>query len=84
MSIQHALLTSLLKKPSTGYELANRFDHSMGHFWQASHQQIYRSIDQRYFSDAPTGHAQQLRHAVLRRGIMAEENWPEWATQTLA
>lgn len=44
MSIQHALLTSLLEKPSSGYELANRFDHSIGYFWQATHQQIYREL----------------------------------------
>jgi len=40
MSIQHALLTSLLEKPSSGYELARRFDKSMGYFWSATHQQI--------------------------------------------
>lgn len=44
MSIQHALLTSLLEKPSSGYQLANRFDRSIGFFWQASHQQIYREL----------------------------------------
>lgn len=44
MSIQHALLTSLLEKPSTGYDLARRFDKSMGYFWHASHQQIYREL----------------------------------------
>lgn len=44
MSIQHALLTSLLEKPSTGYDLARRFDRSIGYFWHASHQQIYREL----------------------------------------
>lgn len=44
MSIQHALLTSLLEKPSSGYDLARRFDRSIGHFWNASHQQIYREL----------------------------------------
>ena len=44
MSIQHALLTSLLEKPSTGYDLARRFDKSIGYFWHASHQQIYREL----------------------------------------
>lgn len=44
MSIQHALLTSLLEKPSTGYQLARRFDRSIGYFWQATHQQIYREL----------------------------------------
>ncbi len=44
MSIQHALLTSLLEKPSSGYDLARRFDRSIGYFWKATHQQIYREL----------------------------------------
>ncbi|CAN5772264.1 PadR family transcriptional regulator [soil metagenome] len=44
MSLQHALLTSLLEKPSSGYELARRFDKSIGYFWHATHQQIYREL----------------------------------------
>lgn len=44
MSIQHALLTSLLEKPSSGYDLARRFDRSIGHYWKATHQQIYREL----------------------------------------
>lgn len=45
MSLSHALLTSLLEHPSTGIELARRFDRSMGYFWQATHQQIYRELN---------------------------------------
>lgn len=44
MSTQHALLISLLEKPSSGYELARRFDRSIGYFWHATHQQIYREL----------------------------------------
>ena len=44
MSLDHALLVSLLEKPSSGYALARRFDRSIGHFWQATHQQIYRVL----------------------------------------
>lgn len=44
MSLPHALLTSLLEKPSNGLELAQRFSKSIGYFWQASHQQIYREL----------------------------------------
>lgn len=44
MSLDHALLVSLLEKPSAGYELARRFDKSIGHFWHATHQQIYRVL----------------------------------------
>ncbi|MCD6061014.1 MAG: transcriptional regulator PadR-like family protein [Moraxellaceae bacterium] len=44
MSLPHALLTSLLEKPSSGLELARRFDRSIGFFWHATHQQIYREL----------------------------------------
>ena len=44
MSLSHVLLTSLLEKPSTGIDLARRFDRSMGFFWNATHQQIYREL----------------------------------------
>ncbi|MGO4385251.1 PadR family transcriptional regulator [Specibacter sp. RAF43] len=44
MSLPHAIMTSLLEKPCTGAELARRFDKSIGHFWQATHQQIYREL----------------------------------------
>lgn len=44
MSLAHVLLTSLIEKPSTGIELARRFDRSMGFFWSSTHQQIYREL----------------------------------------
>ena len=45
MSLAHVLLTSLIEKPSTGIELGRRFDRSMGFFWNATHQQIYRELN---------------------------------------
>lgn len=44
MSLQHALLTSLLESSSSGLDLANRFSRSIGNFWHATHQQIYREL----------------------------------------
>ena len=44
MSLPHAVLTSLLEKSSSGFDLARRFDKSIGYFWQATHQQIYREL----------------------------------------
>lgn len=44
MALEHAIVVSLLEKPGTGYELARRFDRSIGFFWAASHQQIYRVL----------------------------------------
>lgn len=44
MSLAHALLAALVDHPNSGYELAKRFDGSVGFFWKASHQQIYREL----------------------------------------
>lgn len=37
-------MTALLERPSSGLELARRFDKSIGYFWHATHQQIYREL----------------------------------------
>ncbi|GGC72722.1 PadR family transcriptional regulator [Hoyosella rhizosphaerae] len=44
MSLEHAILISLQERAGSGYELARRFDRSIGYFWTASHQQIYRTL----------------------------------------
>lgn len=44
MSLPHALLTSLAERPGSGSELTRRFDRSIGYFWHATHQQIYREL----------------------------------------
>jgi len=44
MSLPHALLTALVERSCSGSELASRFDRSIGYFWQATHQQIYREL----------------------------------------
>lgn len=44
MSLRHAILGLLARKPSTGYELAQRFDVSLRTAWHASHSQIYPEL----------------------------------------
>lgn len=44
MALSHAILVSLLEQPMTGYDLAKQFDISIGHFWRATHQQIYQEL----------------------------------------
>jgi len=44
MSLAHALLTALVERSCSGAELAQRFDRSIGYFWPATHQQIYREL----------------------------------------
>ncbi|HEV7883875.1 MAG TPA: PadR family transcriptional regulator [Solirubrobacteraceae bacterium] len=44
MSLRHAVLGLLSAQPSTGYELARKFDSSLAHAWHASHSQIYPEL----------------------------------------
>ena len=44
MALPHAILVSLCEQSGSGYELAHRFDRSIGYFWAATHQQIYRTL----------------------------------------
>lgn len=44
MSLRHAILGLLERKPSTGYELSQMFDLSLRTVWHASHSQIYPEL----------------------------------------
>ena len=44
MALGHAVMTALLDEEMSGYELARAFDTSLGFFWKASHQQIYKTL----------------------------------------
>lgn len=44
MALTHAIMTALIADEMSGYDLARAFDNSLGFFWQASHQQIYREL----------------------------------------
>jgi DNA-binding PadR family transcriptional regulator len=44
MALEHALLVSLSERAGSGLELTRRFDKSIGFFWSATHQQIYKVL----------------------------------------
>jgi DNA-binding PadR family transcriptional regulator len=44
MALEHAILVSLRERPSSGLDLTRRFDRSIGFFWRATHQQVYRVL----------------------------------------
>lgn len=81
MSLTHAILTSLLEKPCTGAELARRFDKSLGFFWQATHQQIYRELGKMEGDGLikahglPTARGQQRHFEVLAGGRDELASW---------
>jgi DNA-binding PadR family transcriptional regulator len=44
MALSHAILVALHDCACSGYDLAKKFDGSVGFFWNATHQQIYREL----------------------------------------
>jgi DNA-binding PadR family transcriptional regulator len=44
MALSHAILIALSENPSSGYDLAKRFDGAVSYLWDATHQQIYREL----------------------------------------
>jgi len=44
MALEHVLLVSLSEQAASGADLTRRFDRSLGFFWTATHQQIYRVL----------------------------------------
>ncbi len=45
MSLPHVILTVLSTRDATGYDITKEFSHSIGYFWKASHQQVYRELN---------------------------------------
>lgn len=80
MSLEHALLVSLSERPGTGIELTKRFDRSIGFFWRASHQQIYkvlRRMEADRWVSAGTGETRstERRYTVTPAGRRELTRW---------
>ena len=82
MSLPHAVLTSLLEKSTSGYDLARRFDKSIGHFWHATHQQIYRELARMEgagwiasFVPPDAGKTRKKHYSVLSAGRAELARW---------
>ncbi|MER8088666.1 PadR family transcriptional regulator [Streptomyces sp. NPDC087532] len=82
MSLPHAILTALLEKPSSGLELTRRFDRSIGYFWSATHQQIYRELGKleqagqiRALPSKQPSRGQKKEYEVLPAGREALSAW---------
>jgi DNA-binding PadR family transcriptional regulator len=80
MALEHALLVSLRERPATGIELTRRFDRSIGFFWSATHQQIYKVLrrmqaDGWVTADAGPGRSTERRYAVTTAGEDALAGW---------
>jgi len=82
MALGEAILVCLTERPMTGYELAKTFDSSIGFFWRASHQQIYREL-QRLRGDGhvdareviQSGRPNKTVYRIARKGLEQVRAW---------
>lgn len=82
MALEHALLVALREQPASGLELAQRFSRSIGFFWSATHQQIYRVLGRmetdgwvRVETVAQQGRPDKKVYDVTPIGQTALEDW---------
>lgn len=82
MALAEAILVCLTERPMTGYELAKTFDTSIGFFWRASHQQIYRELrllrSERLVDSKEvlqSGRPNKTVHTITKRGRERIRTW---------
>ncbi|MEH2331215.1 PadR family transcriptional regulator [Nostoc sp.] len=85
MALAHAILAALVEASCSGYDLAKRFDGSVGFFWSASHQQIYRELskleDQRWISSESILQAGRPDKRLYSVTDLGEQHLQEWIAQ---
>jgi DNA-binding PadR family transcriptional regulator len=83
MSLRHAVLGLLALEPTTGYDLAQRFDRTLANAWHASHSQIYPELarlqDAGMVEVVGEGPRRSRTWAVTQRG---HEELRRWMTET--
>ena len=82
MALGDAILACLTERPMTGYELAKTFDTSIGFFWKADHQQIYRELSKlrdrghvQAREVVQTGKPNKLVYTLTSEGRAALKHW---------
>lgn len=88
MALGEAILICLTDKPMSGYELAKSFDTSIGFFWRADHQQIYRELaklrDRGHVQGQEviqTGKPNKLVYSLTDDGRMHIRRWSQQPTK---
>lgn len=82
MALAEAILVCLTDRPMSGYDLAKNFDASIGFFWRASHQQIYRELGklrEKGFVESQeltqNGKPNRIVHTITDEGRGALKSW---------
>ncbi len=82
MALGEAILACLTEQAMSGYDLAKSFDASIGFFWQADHQQIYRELNRlRERGDVAAaevvqcGRPNKILYSITEGGRSALRDW---------
>jgi DNA-binding PadR family transcriptional regulator len=88
MALAEAILVCLTDRPMSGYDLAKTFDASIGFFWRASHQQVYRELarlrdrGQVHSSEIEqSGKPNRIVHTITDKGKKAIHSWSQKPTR---
>lgn len=84
MALSDAILVLLTEQPMSGYDLAKRFDTSIGFFWTADHPQIYRELGRLKSKGyvevdeiTQSGRPNKLVYTITNAGLIALRTWSE-------
>ena len=82
MALAEAILVCLTDRPMSGYDLAKTFDASIGFFWRASHQQVYRELarlrDKNLVESTEVeqrGKPNRIMHTITKAGEKIVHQW---------
>ncbi len=84
MSLPHVILTVLSTRNATGYDITKEFSYSIGYFWNASHQQVYRELNKMAINGLVTcvlepqeGKPDRKIYSITEEGRKALAEWFE-------
>ncbi|MFT5422154.1 MAG: DNA-binding PadR family transcriptional regulator [Candidatus Endobugula sp.] len=88
MSLKYAILSMTIQNPKSGYDIAKEFTNSVNFYWEASHQQIYKTLSElegkqwlRVKVIEQTGKPDKKNYSITATGRKALQEWVEQPTK---
>ncbi len=90
MSLKYILLSEIANGEKTGYDIVKSFESSVGYFWNATHQQVYRELKQLHKSrlidlriETQSDRPDKKWYVVTNKGIEELTQWVKKASQSV-
>ena len=88
MSLKHAILSMVTQKAKSGYDIAKEFSGSVSFYWEASHQQIYKTLSELEAKEwlaahaiTQTGKPDKIDYSITAQGREELMAWVERPTK---